>query len=1483
MASDLASTSSGKLMKLKGRENYPAWAQQVQYHLREVRAWDIVQGSELAPKLVDRVEGKEVAEARKDEYGNVTKCYSDMDKHEEKYADWDARGSRAARVIMTATTPEICQELVGIQGAQAMWSHLKKYEGSGPAQRMEAYSHWRSLQYDGKDIEAFTSQYTTALRRLEAFKLTMDAELKVYEFIDRVAPFYMEWANITRASLRLLPIDHGKLTESKLPTLDGLIADLLDHDKELKRTEKVNLTLGRRNTSDQAINIGGNGKNCPHCNRSGHVEKDCWKRYPEKRPRRSGQKKNGSAGTSTQALTLLAHPVGCATPATSTKPSSSDWCLDSGSYYHCTNDMNDFVDNKYVTVDSGVMVGDSRILKGHALGNVKLPVVGKSGTVTDITFTDVLYVPLLNTKLISERLLRSKKVFYSGEEFALYRRDSAGNADHLMNLKELDGLPYLVLADSYKHRPNTSVMIASDLSRRARRAPDSLTAKTMLNSRTPPESIATAEVWHTRLGHITHRTLRELNAEGMTVKGDHSHGRCDACFQGKFKRKISRTQAPRPAKLFDEISVDLVHSTYPALNKERWLTLVTDGKSLFRHEFTHSRKSDAGSLLVNHLVRIENQTGRRIKRIRMDNGTEFATLVAYCKSNGITLMPTTAHNSRQNGRAEVSNYLVERMARTMMIAGKVQNYLWPWAVRTAVQLLNTTPSPVLGYKTPMEMLAELGDDWKTAVNFGHFKAYGCRSFVYDESIQRGDKYSSRVLVGKLVGYERGAANIFYVYVPEKGKVVRTSNVDFDESRFDTSTDQSGLATNEDEDNGYIEPVAELYSTPVSTSSGGESSGVEELPTDDDSGDAEHVEGSIDTDMPEPGAQTPPFSPQLPSQPEGPLEFLDESTAPTTQTQTTDTSERRSRRERTKTSKALGNDAQGLTSYGTKRAAIARRVHKVYFTSVAFKGDSPLRAKDIVIPHSYAQAVASPQADHWINAMKSEVNSLMGNDTWDLVNPLDQPNVTIVAGRWVFTLKADSEGRPTLFKARWVARGFTQKSGIDYDETYASVTKPATVKIMLALVARLDMECKQYDLITAFLNALIEKHRIFVEMPHGFEQYDGKVQMICLLKRALYGLKQSPLLWYEELTKFLHSMDLKPCFSDPCLFMHPSGAYILVYVDDLLLIAKSLELVNKLASLLGARYAMKELGDVSWFLGCRIIRDRKARKIWIVQDAYISTMAERFDIAIADKKRHTPMKSGLQLARAPADFNATRQAKKQYQELVGSLMWPATITRGDIATTVSKLATFLTNPTAEHREAALHCAEYLLATKNHGICLGGKDLQLEGFVDASWADNIDDRRSTCGFVFMFGGGPVFWKSGRQSVVATSTTEAEYVALSLAAREAAALRRIVTEVLRQQHPAIVLHEDNQPAIHLLSKPPGANTKTKHMDVKYHFIRQEVERGAIVVVKIPTDKQAADGLTKSLEKVKHQRFKDLFGIIDCSEAINAISKKAKGMPGD
>jgi hypothetical protein len=428
--------------------------------------------------------------------------------------------------------------------------------------------------------------------------------------------------------------------------------------------------------------------------------------------------------------------------------------------------------------------------------------------------------------------------------------------------------------------------------------------------------------------------------------------------------------------------------------------------------------------------------------------------------------------------------------------------------------------------------------------------------------------------------------------------------------------------------------------------------------------------------------------------------------------------------------------------------------------------------------------------------------------------------------------------------------------------------------MLSIVAAKDLECQQFDIITAFLNAFVRKYKIFIKQPHGFEE-SGNETLVCLLLRALYGLKQSPLLWYDELTAFLRSIGLAPTISDPCLFVHlDTNAYVLIYVDDLLIIATTIAIVDQIAMLLGQRYSLKKLGNVSWFLGCRIIRDRKARKIWILQDAYIANMAERFGIEC--RKRSTPMKSIMVFRKASDGYTAPKKLRHHYQELVGSLMWPAQITRGDAAFAVSKLAMYLTNPTQEHMDAATYCAEYLLYTKENGICLSSSEdesLQLEGFVDASYADNLDDRRSTAGLVFKLGHGPVYWKSGRQPMVTLSTTEAEYVAMTQAAKEAVFLKRLVTEVLHKEQGPIVIHEDNQPSIDLLKRPPGTDSRTKHIDVRYHFIRQEVERGVIAVVKIGTDLQAADGLTKPLDKIKHERFKALFGIVDCKDALASV----------
>lgn len=562
-------------------------------------------------------------------------------------------------------------------------------------------------------------------------------------------------------------------------------------------------------------------------------------------------------------------------------------------------------------------------------------------------------------------------------------------------------------------------------------------------------------------------------------------------------------------------------------------------------------------------------------------------------------------------------------------------------------------------------------------------------------------------------------------MPTRNKIVRTSNVSFDESRFDTTADDE----DSDNDGDYV-TVDELLYLP--TSSGGEhdaedlsvsppSSPLPQnvLPQNTSQPPIDVAEDFIDSGIPELGNHR-----TLSSNAD------DGDTIVVLPRQQPEPAPRRSGRERHRSDRAQDNIDQGKTSLGQKNRSVnvVKRMHYVFMTSLDGTVDSqPSNLEDIVIPNSYAQAMASPQSDKWIAAMQSEVDSHKTNSTWQLVHLLQVPqDANIIRGRWVFTVKADADGYPVRFKARWVARGFTQRYGVDYEDTYASVTKPATVKVMLALTAMLDLECKQFDLITAFLNALIKKYKIYVEMPHGFEEYhkDG-TQLVCLLLRALYGLKQSPLLWYEELTTFLRSIGLEPVQSDPCLFIdRATGAYVLIYVDDLLLIAKTVPIINNVAKILGKKFPLKELGDVSWFLGCRIIRNRKQRKVWIVQDAYIARMSERF--GIEHKKRLTPIKSGAELRKAPDGYTARKQLRHRYQALVGSMMWPATITRGDVAYTISKLAMYLTNPTQDHVDAATWCAEYLLYSKTDGICLGGEQsaFQLEGFVDASWADDAD---------------------------------------------------------------------------------------------------------------------------------------------------------------
>jgi hypothetical protein len=439
--------------------------------------------------------------------------------------------------------------------------------------------------------------------------------------------------------------------------------------------------------------------------------------------------------------------------------------------------------------------------------------------------------------------------------------------------------------------------------------------------------------------------------------------------QGSFKKKHSRKSAIRPEKVFEELSIDVVTNKYRGPRGERYITLSTDSKSLFRHEYSHTHKSHAGIKILYLLQYIERSTGCIVQRLRLDNSNEFTEVKHYCERKGIRILPSTPHNSQQNGRAEVSNYLVEKTARTMMITGKVPRHLWTYTVSTAVQMLNFMLSRTLGYKSPLQMLEEIG--FIGPVNLAQLKAYGCRAYVYDKYKARGDKFSSRVGIGKLVGYERGAHNIFYIYIPSLHKVVRSSNVDFDKSRFDCEGDDT-IESNEE---GMEVDFNSFYDTP----SGGEKDSIEE-PTSKEPAPFETE--SIDTSMPELGYRTTP--PYVTEQSTSPRYDVEDSRSDDDSTASEQSPEpasrepaqpRRSGRTAIQSDKAHSNEEQGLNRYGQKhkgRLNMHRRLYRVFMASIdgiIHNKASSIKASDISIPSTYDEAMASPQAPQWYATMQ----------------------------------------------------------------------------------------------------------------------------------------------------------------------------------------------------------------------------------------------------------------------------------------------------------------------------------------------------------------------------------------------------------------------------------------------------------------------------------------------------------------------------------
>lgn len=544
------------------------------------------------------------------------------------------------------------------------------------------------------------------------------------------------------------------------------------------------------------------------------------------------------------------------------------------------------------------------------------------------------------------------------------------------------------------------------------------------------------------------------------------------------------------------------------------------------------------------------------------------------------------------------------------------------------------------------------------------------------------------------------------------------------------------------------------------------------------------------------------------------------------------------------------------------ANVPRRSHRTN------KGVPPVRYGDniyaVIEPKTLAQALSSDQKDQWVEAMNSEMDSLKQNDTWSLCEL--PSNRSPVGSKWVYKAKTDATGKISRYKARLVAQGFSQKYGVDYDQVFAPVVRQTTFRLLLSKASKENLCVRHLDAKTAFLNGKL-KETIFMKQPPGYVD-EKKPHFVCHLKKSLYGLKQAARSWNEEINRILLDIDFQQSMADACLYTkhdNDGWVYLLIYVDDIIIAAKSKEVIDQIKTSIQKQIDIQDLGYINHYLGMEVTKDTDGI-YYLCQSTYINQVVREF--GLGDSKV-SPIPIGVSYGKAiHSNDNGLLLSNAKYQQLTGCLLYISVNTRPDIAAAVAILAQKTSKPHQDDWNELKRVLRYLKGTANYKLALASKSnndiSDLFGYADANWAEDRLDRKSNSGYVFMFNGGVVSWMCRKQGCVALSSTEAEFIALSEACQEAIWLRKVLTDLNFKIDSPTLIFEDNQSCLKLIVGEK-LSKRTKHVDTKKHFVRDHVDGGDIRCEYCSTDDMIADLFTKPLAEARFKKLREMCGVCD------------------
>ncbi|MCO5613209.1 hypothetical protein L7F22_067485 [Adiantum nelumboides] len=1235
-------------------------------------------------------------------------------------------------------------------------------------------------------------------------------------------------------------------------------------------------------------------KICIHCGRHAHLVHECrTKRREQQRtdrcPRSQLQHIEVPALSQygMESLQLFTSMLNSTWDLATSIDTSAEWLLDTGATHHMTPTSSWLRDYKTLARHVQVYLGDNHRL--HAIGLGNLHVTLPSGAA--IIIRDIYHIPGLRRNILSVTAATS-----SGSSIEFFH-------DLCVIHFKLPNGQFKIIKLPQQNRLYPIKLTQS--------GHNTVIASTSIITLYLTKTVSTL-MWHYRLGHINGHTLQRMAKNGLCSglpPNLSSIDLCEGCIMGKASHKPFHRSQSRSSQLNQLVHSDLCGPMESAsITGSLYFLTFIDDFSRYTTLYFLKQKSQVLTCFKEYCTLVMCQHDLPVQILWSDNGGENVSnaFQKFCKDAGIQQQYTTPYTPQQNGVSERKNHTLVSAARAMLLTAGLSKPYWEEAVATAGYLQNQIPHAIDPQFTPYY-------HWFGKIpTLEHLRVFGCSAYPL-QAVSLRHKLDATATKMVFVGYgDRLGVKAYRLYDPHHKKFHFARSIYFDESSLispqqgitsppqlthpanpfnsadpTSSTSVPRIEWEEEDVLRYISlpnqpqvpPIQQIPSSPVPIGtplppnappwSLGRKTKTHLFPNIPHPLPVEPIAASYNPPHIQPSNSTPtssstPTNPYVPENPIHQPSLLGPSPA-----------SRPSKSSKVRSLKEIHQNSHHsllMDPSSSSTPIISDCLHEASFPDVAVADalyrqvlqafsnddfDSLLLVVETIDEISLDEALSGPEASSWRQAMDSKYQSLMANGTWQLVPAL--PNRKLVTCKWLLRKKFHADGSVSRYKARLVAQGFTQIPGMDYSETFSPVLCITSFQVLVAIAALFGFLLHQMDVRTAFLNGDLQEE-IYMSQPDGGYTSLQHPDYVCRLLKALYGLKQSPRQWYLRFHQCMNSLGYTRFQSDANVCSHHSTNVLLflaIYVDDILILSNSLYAIDKAKGELQASFSMIDMGTLHYCLGIQVLQNPSKGLIRISQQTYIQSLLTKFNMSSC-KGVETPLPTSLKLKQLDSTLTASTETQSfPFANILGGIRYLVTCTRPDICFATNLLSRYMKAPSLQHIQHLKLLMRYLQHTKDYGICFYATHPLptpfLFGYSDADWGGDQETLQSTSGFVYLLARGSISWQSKKQDRVTLSSTEAKYVAMTLALKEGIWLKHLLMETTLFTNQPLQLLCDNMSAI-MLARNLKHSEKTKHIAMKLQFIMELIQEGTIELTHVRSDQRDVllDGL-KTIEKGK------------------------------